>query len=171
MIDVLWARVHAHLDAGGDPLEDQDLVDALAEHPAALGRVARLCDDLRALERAGPGRRPVERPAATAPRRAAARWLPWTALAAAAAAAVVLVPAAPRDEPAPPRVPAVAQRVLAFSATAVHAHAGVRVEQHLELNEAGRVVVRRATTHEWRADESLDRRRPHILSFSARVAE
>jgi hypothetical protein len=71
----LWERVHAHLDARRDPLEDVELARALRARPALERRVAALTRGLRALEPRRRGRaRPLWIAAAAALALAAVFW-------------------------------------------------------------------------------------------------
>jgi hypothetical protein len=165
--DALWQRVHAHLDAGRDPLRDAELLDALAADPDLLAQVAGLVDDLGALAATGRTR---------SPRRAASRALPWI-LAAAAAAAAVLVGPGPPDgpadrgsSPAPSSFAAGApERVVGFRASTVERSDGQRIERSVELRPDGRVVARTRASLVWRPPSPPRTDRPEVLSFRAEV--
>lgn len=102
-------RLHAHLDARRDPLDDPEVVAFLAAHPEHLAGFARCRETLRLLPAMVPARR--------------RRWARVTVAAAAAACAGVVLTLALDAAPTPPR-----SRILDAELVALRprAHAAVQ---------------------------------------------
>ena len=123
--DAFQERLQEHFDQRVDPLDDEQVVAFLNEHPEWLPRLAALRADVRTLAARPIGARPTGAlPTGALPTRTRRRWFARAAGGAAAVAAVLLVWIAT----ATPRAPRSAGRIVAASLTEL------RPRSHLAAN-------------------------------------
>lgn len=101
---MIWQRIHQHLDARRDPLDDPEVQRFLEQNPEHLEEFAKLQEGLRALA------------PALGPRR---RQMPWAAAAAVACALGVLWFLAPKDDELPTPDMAIGGKILEAEITIV----------------------------------------------------